>query len=232
MDYKQKLIENIYYINAEEKNFITNFTKKEDNFLACYDNWSFKDVISHISEWRILSCKKLEAVKSNKYTSFCENLGVLNRKFYEEHKTQSIDKIKLLSKDSYNKLKNNIDLFSNSELISKNKLSGFKGQLWKYILIDSFMHPTIHMVFHYIKLQEFQMAFKLLEHNYILLLEIDNSEAIINDFFYLGEIYEELDEMQNKDSILFNLKEFHKQNIDNEIISNVVLKHFFTVNNI
>lgn len=208
MDYKKKLIENIYYINAEEKNFIANFTKKKENFLACYNNCSFKDVISHISEWRILSSKKLEAVKSNKYTSFCENLDILNRKFYEKHTNQSIDKIKLLSKDSYNKLKNNIGLFDNSELIVKNKLSGFKGELWKYILIDSFMHPTIHMVFHYIKLQEFQMAFKFLEHNYILLLEIDNSEETINDFFYLGEVYEELNEMQNKDIIYLTLKNF------------------------
>lgn len=45
MDYKQKLIEIIDYMNAEEINFITNFTKKEENFLSCYDNWSFKIVV-------------------------------------------------------------------------------------------------------------------------------------------------------------------------------------------
>jgi|GEM_PF-3944697 len=94
------------------------------------------------------------------------------------------------------------------------------------------MHPTIHMVFYYIKIQKFERAFKILQHNYILLLELDNSQEMITDFFCLGEVVEELDHMNNKDLILVNLKNFYERNKNEEIVSTLVIDHFMTINNL
>lgn len=232
MDYKRKLIENIDYVNIQEQNFIIKFSDKKENFLDSYYNWTFKDVISHMSEWRILSSKKLESVKKTEYVSFHEDLDVLNRQNYKRHKNEPIEDVKLLSTKSYKALKKQIESFDNSELMGESKIDGFKSALWQYILIDSFLHPTVHMVFYYIKIQEFERAFKILENNYILLLQLDNSQETITNYFYLEELLNELDEMTNKDIILFNLKEFYKRNMNNEIVSTVVLDHFMTINNI
>lgn len=232
MNYKRKLIELIDYVNIQEENFIIKLADKKESFLGSYDNWTFKDVVSHISEWRILASKKLESVKKIEYVSFHEELDVLNRQNYKRHKNQPIEEVKLLSIKSYKSLEKQIDSFDNSELIGESKIDGFKAALWKYILIDSFLHPTIHMVFYYIKIQEFEKAFKILENNYILLLEVDNSKEVVTDFFRLGELLEELEEMKNKDIILFNMRDFYEKNINNEIVSTVVLNHFRTINNI
>ncbi|MBU3144701.1 ClbS/DfsB family four-helix bundle protein [Clostridium sp. CF012] len=232
MDYKRRLIENINYVNIQEENFIVSLADKKENFLESYDNWSFKDVVSHMSEWRVLSSKKLESVKNIEYVSFHEDLDILNRQNYKRHKNESIKDVKLLFTESYKALKKQIESFDNSELMGESKIDGFKSSLWQYILIDSFLHPTIHMVFYYIKIQEFEWAFKILENNYILLLQLDNSQETITNYFYLEELLNELDEMINKDILLFNLKEFYKKNMKNEIVSTVVLDHFMAINNI
>ncbi|MDF2505877.1 MAG: hypothetical protein K0R06_3372, partial [Clostridium sp.] len=88
MDYKRKLIELIDYVNIQEENFIIKLADKKENFLGSYDNWTFKDVVSHISQWRILASKKLESVKKIEYVSFHEDLDVLNRQNYKRHKNQ------------------------------------------------------------------------------------------------------------------------------------------------
>jgi hypothetical protein len=54
---------------------------------------------------------------------------------------------------------------------------------------------TVHMVFHYIKIQEFEKAFKVLQDSYLLLLELDNSRETIDNFLYLGQVCEELNQM-------------------------------------
>lgn len=65
MNYKTKLIEIINNVNMEEETFITNLKYKKEDFLGSYDNWTSNDVVSHISEWRILSSKKLKTVKNH-----------------------------------------------------------------------------------------------------------------------------------------------------------------------
>ncbi|MBU3174055.1 ClbS/DfsB family four-helix bundle protein [Clostridium estertheticum] len=232
MEYKIKLLEIIHNVNMEEENFIINLEYKKEEFLGSYDNWTSNDVVSHISEWRILSSEKLQAAKKSEYVSFHEEIDVLNRKNYETHKNETIEEVKIFSANSYKLLENQIESFDNSELIGESKIDGFKSPLWQYILIDSFSHPTIHIVFYYIKIQEFENAFKILEKNYKLLLELDNNKEMINNFFYLEDLLEELDEMINKDIILFNLREFCRRNMENEIVSNAVINNFMIVNDI
>ncbi|MBX4267275.1 ClbS/DfsB family four-helix bundle protein [Clostridium estertheticum] len=232
MEYKIKLLEIIHNVNMEEENLITNLEYKKENFLGSYDNWTANDVVSHISEWRILSSKKLQAVKKSKYVSFHEEIDILNRQNYEIHKNETIEEVKLLSTKSYKLLENQIESFDNLELIGESKIDGFISPLWKYILIDGFSHTIIHIVFYYIKIQEFEKAFEILERNYTLLLELDNSKEMINNIFYLEDLLEELDEMINKDIILFNLRNFCRKNMENEIVSNAVLNNFMIVNDI
>jgi hypothetical protein len=188
VNYKKKLINIIDHVRIEEEEFINNLTDKNEAFLSNYNNWSFKDVVSHISEWRILSSQKLQSVKNSQYVLFHEELDAINRKNYEKHKNESIEQIKLLSKNSYSQLKDKVNLYDNLELIGESNIDGFKFTLLQYILIDALQHPTIHMVFHYIKIQRFEKAFKMLQNNYLLLLELNNSFEAIVDFFYLGQV--------------------------------------------
>ena len=229
MDYKKKLIEIIDYVNIQEENFITKLEGKKEEFLGSYDNWTFKDVVSHMSEWRLVASTKLESVKKNEYVSFQEDLNVINIKNYKKHKNDPIEDVKLLSTKSYTALKKQIQSFDNSELMGQSKIEGFNATLWQYVIIDSFLHPIVHMVLYYIKIQDFEKAFRFLEGHYILLLELDNSQQMINDFFYCEDL---LDEMIDRNAILINLKAFQKTNINTEIISTVVLNHFMVVNNI
>ena len=94
MDYRSKLIEIIDYVTIQEENFIIKLDGKKEEFLDSYDNWTFKDVVSHMSEWRILSSEKLELVKKNEYVPFHEDIDVLNRQNYKKHKNEPIEYIK------------------------------------------------------------------------------------------------------------------------------------------
>lgn len=232
MDYKRKLIKNIDFINNQEQDLINRFSDEKEKFLWSYDNWTFKDVISHISEWRFLASEKLALVKKSESVPFHEDLDVLNKQFYEKHKNQTIEDIRLFSAKSCKDLKKQIESFDNWELLTKNKIDDYKSALWQYILMDSFVHPTAHMVFYCIKVQNFKRAFKIFEYNYILLLQLDNSKKITTNYFYIEGLLNELDGMVNKDTILLNLKEFQKRNMKSETVSSIVLDHFMTINNI
>jgi len=66
------------------------------------------------------------------------------------------------------------------------------------------------------------------------LIEIINNVNMEEETFITSLKYkkEELDEMMNKGIILFNLRDFCRRNMENEIISNAVLDKFMIVNGI
>lgn len=60
--------------------------------MSNYNNWSFKEVITHISKWRILSSQKLQSVRSNQYVLFHEDINAINGENYGKHKNELVYK--------------------------------------------------------------------------------------------------------------------------------------------
>jgi hypothetical protein len=228
MNNSDRLIQILNCINIEEENLLKIMTENKD-LIGDYENWTPKDIVAHISEWRFIASKKLKSIKRNHYVSFHENLDTINRTNYDKHKYDTIEDIKLFSKSSCEALKKGIEVFDNSELQEQGKLSGFNAPLWRYIIIDSFLHPVAHIIFYYLKIQDFSKAFKILESNYLLITELDNCEAIMQDYFYFGDL---LENIINNSILLDNLKGFYMSNKNNQVISDEILKRFMIVNNI
>ncbi len=230
MDYKEKLISLMDCISAQEKKFISDLKGQKPSFKRSYDNWGFMDVLSHCSCWRILAAEKLEKIAAGSVVDFHENLDSINRKFHDSTFTLPLEQIETLTEKSSLLLKDRLMRLDNVLLASKSRLKGFNNDLWCYVLVDGFVHPTVHMVFHYIKLQSFDTAFNLLQGNYLLLLEQSREPGIIAEYFSMGEIFEELDEMEDKEAILANLKTFIEKSTHQGTLTLSVTENFLKYN--
>jgi hypothetical protein len=229
MHYRDKLIQVAEYVNAEEETLIGNSNEKQKNINSDYGDWNFKDTIAHISEWRLIASKKLEAIRRNDYVSFHEDLDSINRTNYKKHINDTIEYIKSFSKMSYETLIKRIEVFDNSELQKQGQLVGFNVPLWRYIIVDSFLHPIAHIVFYYLKIHDFIKAFKILERSYILISELDDSKEILQDCFCLEDLFESVISC----SILKDrLKDFYIRNLNDQLVSSEILNHFMVVNSI
>lgn len=228
MNIKEHLILIVKHLIIEENDFLNKSIACQDKFQSSFVNWSFTDVLAHNSEWRSIASNKIRLIKHNEHVEFREDLDIVNKSIYERHSEISFEDATILSKNSIESLVESINLFNDPELQEQGKLLGWIGPLWKYIVYYGFIHPIKHIVFYYIKKQEFLTAFQRLEANYMLMSEfhefIEMTQSLLTKYIYF------FDGLDNKDEILTGLKHFYANNLKCEEAGNSILRRFMLLN--
>lgn len=122
---------------------------------STYDDWNDNDVVRHIVGWMDYSIDKLTCIKNGKKQGeeFAQvtSLDEINKLIYDKTRGISREEIEsayINSVGSYIKV---ISLYSNDDINLKTFETGFAMELWRYMLMDTVIHPIQHVIYQYIK---------------------------------------------------------------------------------
>ena len=197
--------------------------KNENIIETSYINWNARDVIGHINCWVKYSKRKLESIKTNKFFKNIKNneIEIFNKANYEKNKIKTLLEIINEAKILFNDYENVINLYSEDELLSKNfpieiiddvyASSESSCSLWEYIALDLFVHPINHILYQYIKKNNYNEFIN----------EIEKSKVYSNNSI---EIYNLNNLFENKEIKVKHFTELLEiiKNKDNKFVQEII----------
>ena len=179
-------------------------------FTSSFENWNNYDVVGHIIGWMSysidkLSCIKLGTKQSDEY-AHVTSLSEINTILYNKMKGKSKEEIEsnyINALGSYIKV---IARYSNTDINLDTFDTGFKMELWRYMLLDTVIHPVQHVIYQYLKNNKYEEINKIILNT----TNIFDKYSSINDGYKLFEFEIEREEYQKK------LKELEKKHSTNK----------------
>jgi hypothetical protein len=186
----------IFELGNYTYNKIMEFGKyyKNDNLLeTSFSNWNAKDVIGHINSWIKFSEDKLESIKTKHSFEDVSHVDIekFNKRTYEKNKTKSLENTLNETKIILEKYRNILNLFNEEELLSKEFPTGFSFELWKYMAMDVYIHPMMHILYHYLKRKDYDEFIKKIENTKKAFMEYSTNNI---KEYYFGDLFENEEE--------------------------------------
>jgi hypothetical protein len=205
MEYRAKLLSMLDHVRRQEEQLLDSLAETTAEARGDYDHWTLPDILTHLAEWRLIAAGKLAALAEGKAVPFHEDLDAVNRRNYAKHCRDSAGEIRALAESSHAAFRQRVAAFDEGRLGQPAGLEGFDAPLWRYILIDGFLHPTLHRAVYHFAGRDFAAAFRILAWNYRLLAELDDSPAMARSFLDCEDLVEEVME---REELLRRLREF------------------------
>ncbi len=142
---------------SDISDFIGACKEKEEKNVSSYGDWNCRDTAAHILEWIVFSKNKIRAIANAQPFTEIENLDDFNRTSYEKHKTTPIDCIHSLLLHELDDYKNAVALYSDVDLERKDFPTGFNFEMWRYMILDTVIHPMMHILYHLLKTKHFDL---------------------------------------------------------------------------
>ena len=165
---RKELIDMIENGTSIVRNFIME-NNASSNISGSYDDWNNNDVIGHIVGWMNYSIDKLSSLKlgvklSGEYNQAFD-LNEINKKLYNNSKNKNREEIEtdyINSLGGYIKV---VSIFSNKDMDLDTFDTGFKMELWRYIIMDMVIHPIQHIIYQYLKKNEYNRIAEVIENS-------------------------------------------------------------------
>jgi hypothetical protein len=165
-------------------NFIGTFYNKfsEENINSNFSDWNAKDVIGHILFWVDHCGEKLYKIKKGLPCTQYSDPYKENENTYIKNKNMQQ---KILFEKYNNAIfncKNAVDLFTENELLDKTFPTGFNFELWRYMVMDIYVHPTMHLLHYYIKTKHYDDFINIIKYSYNIFMEYSDNDINVFDF--------------------------------------------------
>lgn len=129
---------------------------------SCYDKWSARDVIFHIASWISYSRKKLESILDKGVGDGGVDVDAFNRSAWESGRGVPLDKAINFLNEERSRYAVIVSRFSKEDFERVDYPTGFNWPLWRYLFLDTIVHPVNHFVFHSLTREHFDAAASLL----------------------------------------------------------------------
>ena len=151
-------------------------SSESDRGTSSFEDWNNYDVVGHVIGWMNYSIDKLSSIKlgtkqSDEYV-YATSLSEINTILYNKVKGKSKDEIEsnyINAIGSYIKV---ISLYSNIEINLDTFDTGFIMDLWRYMLLDTVIHPVQHVIYQNLKKINMKRSIILLRKQQIFLINI------------------------------------------------------------
>ena len=187
---------------------------------SSYDNWNDNDVGGHIIGWMNYSIDKLSSIKlgtkqSDEYAQV-SSLNEINTILYKKLQDKSKDEIESEYINSVGNYIKVLSLFSNSDINLDTFETGFKMELWRYMLMDTVIHPMQHVLYQYLKNSEYKKIVGVINNTKGIFLKYSTEKT----GYKLSEFDIERSEYQAK------LKELGQQYAGNEDVIEFIRSNY------
>ena len=195
--------------------YFCEYYRNENILDSDFSNWNSKDVIGHINGWLKYSEELVEKTKFKEPIKvFTQSeTDTANKLFYESNKDKSLETILYEFKTLLEKYNNIMDLLNDEELLKCNFSTGTSCEIWEYMTWDLGIHPIRHILYHYLKNNDFNEFINEIENSKKYFLEYSENklyEYSFNEFF---------EDKMEKNEIFKKLKE---NNINDEFIKEII----------
>lgn len=140
------LLELIHAARLREEAFLSALDDSERVAPGSPTDWSGKDLIAHLADWRLRTAEGLDAISRGDspvdYPEFDETNAVV----YEQHRTQDWDEVTRLSARAWADLEAAVRRLSDDQLDAPSPLPSLGGRpVWRMVIIDACTHPLTHL---------------------------------------------------------------------------------------
>ncbi len=151
-------------IDRTHKNVLEFITicKSENLYDSSYEDWNYKDVITHLTRWISFSANKLESIKNQIPFKDVDDFRKANREWYAVDNDKELKIVESGFENAIEKYKAVIATYSKEDLIKNDLPLGFKMDLWRYMIMDGSTHPNGHLLYHYLKRRKYLNFIKVL----------------------------------------------------------------------
>jgi len=138
-------------------------SKKATPRVGTFDDWTEKDIVAHITGWMNYSAQKLQKIRNNVQYGDIVSPDEFNIRLYYASRDLSIEEVQDNFSTAIRRYIETIKQYSDEELPSKQFNTGFSFELWRYMMLDGVIHPNRHLIYHYLKRQDFPRLISLLD---------------------------------------------------------------------
>jgi hypothetical protein len=153
-----------------------------------FSNWNARDTLGHILFWMDHCGNKIYHIKKGLHFELVD-ANKANEETYMKNKNVKMDTIFESTNDVIFNCINVIDMFTKNELLDKTFQTGFDFELWRYIAMDMYIHPVMHLLHYYLKLKKYEEFNDTIKYTYKNFLEYSNNNMEVFNFnaFYENE---------------------------------------------
>jgi uncharacterized protein (TIGR03083 family) len=111
------------------------------------DDWSVKDLLSHLTAWEAELVKLLAQLRTSKRPAYFDlgNVDDLNAKWHKETKKRPLDRVLADFEGVRKQTLRRLESYSNEELTDPKKYKWFDGRpLWRWVAAETFEHEAEH----------------------------------------------------------------------------------------
>jgi hypothetical protein len=100
-----------------------------------FDEWSFKDVIGHLTDWRMLTAARLEAAQHGGEPTVPgpgnlneeDEIDEINRWFFEQNRKKSVAEVLRESNDTFDRVEKALAALPEEDLFTKDRFPWLEG---------------------------------------------------------------------------------------------------------
>jgi len=147
MERKTLLLDLLKQAREMEMNFVGALSSQERARIGTLEDWSAKDVISHITARKALMADSLLAVSEARSLTGSEDLDHENAILFKEYHDKTWDEVLRLAADAFRTVVAQVKSFGEQELARCEKFFPWQGErpMWRLIVGSGYIHPIAHM---------------------------------------------------------------------------------------
>jgi hypothetical protein len=144
---KLVLMDLLKQANEMEMNFVDALSGQERARIGTLEDWSAKDVISHITARKALMADSLLAVSEARSQTGSEDLDHENAVLFKEYHDMTWDEVLRLAADALQRVVAHVESFGEQALARREKFFPWQGErpMWRLIVGSGYIHPIAHM---------------------------------------------------------------------------------------
>ncbi|AGT43778.1 hypothetical protein [Treponema pedis] len=207
----KEIIAEINKIEVDIVDFISSY--KNEKLVSTYNDWNYKDIIAHLFEWIMFSKSKLNAIIHNQDFQEISNIDIFNEQNYIKNKNKQIMELQNNITGELNEYKNIVLLYTEADLQRKDLPTGFSFELWRYMILDTIIHPVMHILYYLLKTKNYELFFKLCKKYTEIFYCYANGNP---------EVYSFNDYIEDSKKFIENIKELGEQYQHDDVIHSIL----------
>jgi hypothetical protein len=144
---KTLLLALLKQVHEMEMNFVDALSGQERARIGTLEDWSAKDVISHITARKALMADNLLAVSKGRSPTGSEDLDHENAILFDEYHDKTWDEVLRLAADVFQIVVAQVEVFGEQELARREEFFPWQGErpMWRLIVGSGYIHSIAHM---------------------------------------------------------------------------------------
>jgi hypothetical protein len=147
LERKTLLLDLLKQAHEMEIDFVGALSGQEHARIGTLEDWSAKDIISHITARKALMADNLLAVSEGRSTAGSEDLDHENAILFQKYHDKTWDEVLRLATNTFQRVVAQVESLGEQELARSEKFFPWQGEqpMWRHIVGSGCIHPIAHM---------------------------------------------------------------------------------------